>query len=188
MYHFCICAVFKNESHILEEWLLHYIYHGVEHFYLVNDNSNDDFLSIIQKYSSYITLFHNQIQTKVVGRQPMIYEKFFRPILNDSKLFAILVLDEFLYSPKYIHLPTVFERYDIYSQIRINWLHFGSSDHLYQPQSVVEGFLKRAVIDSKKPYFSYKTVFKGRSLIEFNVHSQMVNGNEIYLQYCLYFF
>ena len=183
MYHFCICAVFKNESHILEEWLLHYIYHGVEHFYLVNDNSNDEFLPIIKKYSEYITLFNNQIQTKVVGRQPMIYEKYFRSILNESKWFAILDLDEFLYSPKDIHLPTVFERYDMYSQIRINWLHFGSSNHLYQPQSVIEGFLKRAVIDSKKPYFSYKTVFKGGSLIEFDVHSQTVNGKEIYLQY-----
>lgn len=183
MYNFCVCAIFKNEAHILEEWLLHYISRGVEHFYLVNDNSTDDFFSIIDRYSSYITLFHNQIQTNLVGRQSMICEKYFRLILNESKWFAILDLDEFLYSPIDIHLPTIFEKYDMYSQIRINWLHFGSNDHLYQPQSVVEGFLKRAVIDCGMPYFSYKTVFKGNALIEFNIHSQTVNGNEIYLQY-----
>ena len=73
MYNFCICAVFKNESHILEEWLLHYIHHGVEHFYLINDNSDDNFETITNKYSRYITLFHNDIQTKKVGRQSMIY-------------------------------------------------------------------------------------------------------------------
>ena len=112
MYTFCICAVFKNESHILEEWLLHYIYHGVEHFYLVNDNSNDHFESILNKYSKYITLFHNDIQTKNVGRQTMIYDKYFRPILNESKWFAILDLDEFLYSPGDTHLPTIIEKYN----------------------------------------------------------------------------
>jgi hypothetical protein len=49
MYEFCVCAVFKNESHILEEWLLHYIYRGIDHFYLVNDNSTDDYKYIIDK-------------------------------------------------------------------------------------------------------------------------------------------
>jgi hypothetical protein len=183
MYSFCVCAVFKNESHILEEWLLHYIYHGIEHFYLVNDNSNDNFTNIIDKYSKYITLFNNDIQTTNVGRQILIYEKYFRPILNQSKWFAILDLDEFLYSPIDMNLSNVFNKYNHFSQLRVNWLHFGSSEHLYQPQSVVEGFMKRAIIDDSKPYFSYKTIFKGDSLIKFNIHTHNVTGKEIYLKY-----
>lgn len=183
MYNFCVCSIFKNEGHILEEWLLHYIYHGVEHFYLVNDNSNDDFKNIINKYANYVTLFHNDIQTKNVGRQILIYNKYFRPILNESKWFAILDLDEFLYSPNDIHLPNIIEKYNNYAQLRVNWLHFGSSEHVYQPQSVIEGFMKRAQIDSSKPYFSYKSIFKGNSLINFGVHSNVVNNSEIYLKY-----
>ena len=183
VYNFCICAVFKNESHILEEWILHYLFRGVEHFYLVNDNSNDDYKSIINKYSHYITLYDNDIITKAVGRQPLIYEKYFRQILDKSKWFAILDLDEFLYSPIEINLLSIIEKYNEFSQIRINWLHFGSSEHLYQPQSVVEGFLKRAIIDDTKPYFSYKTIFKGGALISFDVHSHNTNGNETYLRY-----
>lgn len=183
MYSLSICAVFKNEEHILEEWLLHYMYRGVEHFYLVNDNSSDDYKKIIEKYSHIITLYNNDIETKEVGRQIMIYNKYFRPILNESKWFAILDLDEFLYSPKNINLLEIIEKYDHYSQIRVNWLHFGSNDHYYQPNSVVEGFLKRAEIDNKKPYFSYKTIFKGSSHLSFNIHSQTVNGEDIYLNY-----
>ena len=34
---FCIVAIFKNESHILEEWIQHYIKEGVQHFYLINN-------------------------------------------------------------------------------------------------------------------------------------------------------
>ena len=33
-YFLSVLSVFKNESHILEEWLNHYINEGVEHFYL----------------------------------------------------------------------------------------------------------------------------------------------------------
>ena len=183
MYNFCVCSVFKNETHILEEWILHYLYHGVEHFYLVNDNSNDDYRKVIDKYSNYITLYENDIETKEVGRQSMIYEKFFRPILYQSKWFAILDLDEFLYSPTNIYLLSVIENYNEFSQIRVNWLHFGSSEHIYQPQCVVEGFLKRAILDDSKQYFSYKTIFKGNTLLSFGVHSQYVNGDEIYLKY-----
>jgi len=183
MYKFCVCAVFKNESHILEEWLMHYIHHGVEHFYLVNDNSNDNFETITNKYANYVTLFHNDIQTKNVGRQILIYDKYFRPILNESKWFAILDLDEFLYSPNNVYLPNIIEKYNNYAQLRVNWLHFGSNEHLYQPQSVVEGFMKRAQVDSSKPYFSYKSIFQGNSLVNFGVHANNVNGPEIYLKY-----
>ena len=183
MYKFIVCSIFKNESHILEEWLLHYINRGVEHFYLVNDNSNDGYMKTIEKYSNYITLYHNDIETNKIGKQVLIYEKYFRNILNNSKWVAIIDLDEFLYSPLEVYLPNIFENYDEYSQIRIIWLHFGSNYNLYQPQSVVCGFTKRAPIDMSKSYFSYKTVFKGKSLISFNVHSHNVIGNEIFLNY-----
>jgi hypothetical protein len=183
MYNFCICAVFKNEAHILEEWLTHYIFHGVEHFYLVNDNSNDAFESIINKYSTNITLFHNDIETPNVGRQVLIYNKYFRPILNESNWFAILDLDEFLYSPNNINLQNIFEKYNNYTQICVDWLHFGSNEHLYQPQSVVEGFMKRAKLDTSKLYYSYKSIFRGNALKQFNIHSHSVTGQEIKLKY-----
>lgn len=182
-YNFVVCAVFKNEGHILEEWLLHYLNRGAEHFYLVNDNSNDGYNKIIDKYSKNITLFHNDIETKEVGRQELIYEKYFRPILNTSKWFSILDLDEFLYSPYELDLPSVFERYNDYTQILIIWLHFGSNSHLYQPHSVVEGFVKRAVINTKVSYYSYKTVFKGDAIIKFKIHSHVVSGTNIFLNY-----
>ena len=40
-YYLSIGVLFKNESLILKEWLDHHIFHGVDHFYLINDNSND---------------------------------------------------------------------------------------------------------------------------------------------------
>ena len=36
-YEFVIGAAFKNEGHILDEWIRHYKYHGIDHIYLIND-------------------------------------------------------------------------------------------------------------------------------------------------------
>jgi hypothetical protein len=48
--------MFKNESMIIEEWLMHYISEGVEHFYLIDNGSNDDYESKIS-YFNNITIF-----------------------------------------------------------------------------------------------------------------------------------
>ena len=69
MYNFVVCSVFKNESHILNEWISHYLYHGADHIFLVNDNSTDNYQKIIEKYNSKVTLFNNEIQITNVGRQ-----------------------------------------------------------------------------------------------------------------------
>jgi len=183
MYNISICAVFKNESHILDEWLQHYIVRGVDHFYLVNDDSSDNFMDVLNNYSDKVTLFHNDILTKNVGRQILIYEKYFRHILSSSKWIGIIDLDEFLYSPLNIPLNTILTKYDCYSQIQIDWLQFGSNGHIRQPSSVVSGFTKRAVFDTSKTYYSYKCLFKGNSLLSFNVHKNEVTGDTIHLKY-----
>jgi len=183
-YNFVICAVFKNESHILSEWIQHYLLRGVEHIYLVNDFSTDDYSQILEGFSDVVTVFHNDIVTKEVGRQSQIYEKYFRPLLTTTKWMAILDLDEFLYSPSgAMHFGTILDTYDSVSQLKIDWLHFGSNGHTYQPTSVVSGFIKRDVFNNTAIYYSHKTIFKTDELIAFGIHSHQVRGTTSHLEY-----
>jgi len=76
MHTFCVGAVFRNESHILDEWIRHYLDRGADHIYLVNDFSNDNFLDKILPFGNKITLFYSDIVTKELGKQVQIYEKF----------------------------------------------------------------------------------------------------------------
>ena len=183
MYNFVICGVFKNESHILDEWISHYLYHGVDHIYLVNDFSSDNFMEIINKYNDKVTLLHNDIITKEVGRQQLIYNKYFRPLLQTSTWMSILDLDEFLYNPSEINLQNTLLEFQEYSQISIPWVHFASNDHILQPNSVVEGFTMRANYSHNKSYYSYKCIFRTNHLIQFGIHSNIVNGQTINLLY-----
>lgn len=176
MYNFIVCAIFKNESHILNEWIKHYLFHGADHIYLVNDFSTDNYQEIVDRYPEHVTLFHNDIVTKEVGRQPMIANKHFLPLRDKSKWMAVLDLDEFLYSPYEINIPTVLQKYEMFSQLKIDWLHFGSNDHILQPHVVAEGFVKRAALDKTKTYYSYKTIVKTRDVVQFAVHEHTING------------
>jgi len=183
MYTFSICSVFKNEAHILDEWIQHYKMRGVDHIYLVNDFSTDNYMSILDKYKGYITLFDNDIVTRGVGRQCLIYDKYFRPFLKTSKWLSILDMDEFLYSPSGSSFTSILEKYNDASQIRIDWLHFGSNGHLYQPISVVNGFTRRSPLDKTKTFYSYKNIFKGQDLVSFNVHLNNVSGATYVIDY-----
>jgi len=186
MYYFTIGAIFKNESHILKEWVEHYLYHGIEHIYLINDFSTDNFLDILQPYinKNFVTLYNCEINQKFVGMQDAKYNHFFKSNLKDTKWFAILDLDEFLYSPIENDLKKILKNYETYNLLHINWVHFGSSNFIEQPDNVVSSFLYRGEYNSIKNgpngrYNSYKSIVKTDGHIRLGIHSHHYNNNNV---------
>jgi hypothetical protein len=180
MFYFTIGATFKNESHILKEWIEHYIFHGVEHIYLINDNSSDNFLEILEPYivKNYVTLYNNELEYNKLGRQSYTYNFYFQKHLKETHWFGILDLDEFLYSPEEIDIKNILKKYEQENQLQINWVHFGSSRHITQPNGVVENFLYRGEYNSitngpNGRYNSYKSIVnvKNSRNITLNIHS-----------------
>src|SRR5580704_11938377 len=102
MYKLSIGCMFKNESHCIKEWILHYLHHGAEHFYMVNDGSTDDFLSIIEPYMTYITLFHAQCDY-FLGRQRYMYNTYILPHIKETHWLLMVDMDEFVWSPNHIN-------------------------------------------------------------------------------------
>ena len=85
-YNLVAAAVFKNESHILKEWIDHYIYHGFDHIYLINDESTDNYKEIINPYieSGKVTLFENKLKINTYPKTKFVYNKYILPILSNS--------------------------------------------------------------------------------------------------------
>jgi hypothetical protein len=183
MFDLILCAIFKNESHVLDEWIQHYLIRGVDHIYLVNDHSTDEYTHIVDKYKDRVTLFHNDIVTKEVGKQTMIYNKYFKPVLYNATWAMILDLDEFLYSPQSIDIKNILSAYDNYNQLKVDWLHFGSNGHIQQPPSVVQGFTKRSKFDITTELYSHKTLFKPQYLLCLGIHFHTVNGPTFHFAY-----
>ena len=97
MYYLAILTCFKNEGHILKEWIEHYKFRGVDHIYMINDFSTDNYQDILKSYinDGYITLYNSQLVTNQPGRQPKLYERYFSNIIQESEWFFVLDLDEF---------------------------------------------------------------------------------------------
>jgi len=146
MYKLAVGALFKNESHCLKEWLEHYLLHGVQHFYLINDKSSDDYLSILKPYiaNNIVTLFEAKVDT-YLGKQRDIYNEFILPRLKNKEIKWLLMvdLDEFVWSPQNKNLSKLLDNCNHLGQIQMHSTFFGSNGHIKQPLSLVDGFTKR---------------------------------------------
>lgn len=49
-YQLAICGIFQNEERFLKEWIEFHKLVGVQHFYLYNNNSTDNFIEILKPY------------------------------------------------------------------------------------------------------------------------------------------
>jgi hypothetical protein len=179
--YFTIGAIFKNEAHILKEWIDHYLYHGVEHIYLINDCSTDQFLHIIQPYinKKLVTLYHSDNKEKYLGIQEDKYNFYFQRHLKETTWFGIVDLDEFLYSPLVIDIKVILKKYERFNLLQINWVHFGSSHFEQQPNNVVSNFVHRSSytnINANGRYNSYKSIVKTNGNVQLGIHTHKYNN------------
>lgn len=49
-YYVSICGIFKDEAFYLKEWIEYHKKAGVDHIYLYNNNSTDNYLTVIKPY------------------------------------------------------------------------------------------------------------------------------------------
>lgn len=172
MYKLAIGALFKNEAHCMREWLEHYLARGVEHFYLINDGSTDNFMEILLAYidRGVVSLF-NATWDRYLGRQRDMYNHYILPRLHETRWILMVDLDEFVWSPQGTNFPHLLETYfKRLAQLQINHTYFGSNGHDTQPASLVGGFTRRSLdIPSKSEGYKYflNTEYKFTSI---NVH------------------
>ena len=128
-YKIAICGIFKNEALFLKEWVEYHEMIGVEHFYLYNNNSDDNYLEILQPYidRDLVTLIewpYDQAQMKA-------YKHFYETYRHDTQWVSFLDIDEF-FCPRYKeNLYEWLKTKDKYPSLLIYWRMFGTSGKLY---------------------------------------------------------
>ena len=148
-YYLSVLAVFENESHIMKEWIQHYIMEGVDHFYLINNFSTDDYASILKEFIHCVTLFdsvtpNDQLQDAQTESYRFVFQNY---IKGNTEWLIVVDLDEFMYSKK-LNLKNKFQflinTNPSTGMIQVSWKIFGSNGYIEQPKSVVKHFTKRA--------------------------------------------
>ena len=171
-YFLSVGCLFKNESDSIVEWIEHYIDNGVEHFFLINDDSTDNSVELLQPYidSGLVTLF-NAVWGNYLGRQKDMYNCYIFPEIQRTQWIIIVDMDEYLWSRDQRDLRLVFNQCGYYGQVQFNHTVFGSNGHIQQPKGIVKNFTKRKdeapILSVKNLKYAINTNFSFNGL---NVH------------------
>ena len=147
-YDLTVAAIFKNEGRYLREWLDYHLLAGVEHFYLYNNESSDDYAEILKPYvdANIVTL------TDWSGKamQTPAYTDAIDKHRFECRYMAFIDLDEFLF-PKTNQsigevVDEIFSRAERAASLGVNWQIFGSNGHEMADYSrgLLERFTRRA--------------------------------------------
>jgi hypothetical protein len=126
-----VCAVFRNETKYLKEWIEYHSLVGVDHFYLYNNNSTDRFSELLKPYvmKKMVTVIHwpdclgNLPEEKMfiwtLSTQISAYENAIQFRSKETKWLVFLDIDEFLTPVKGDNLGEILEHYDSYPGITL---------------------------------------------------------------------
>jgi len=133
-YYISLVAVFQNEARFLREWIEFYLLMGVEHFYLYNHLSSDDYMEILDPY-----IKNGIVELKDVKETPKnlqewnslqtkLYTETAWKVKDLSEWLIVVDTDEFLFPVKAKNLKEILKKYDDYAALSVNWKMFGTGD------------------------------------------------------------
>lgn len=126
LYNVSVCSIFKNEAPYLKEWIEFNHIIGVDHFYLYNNNSDDDYKSVLEPYlsSGLVTLYQwpkNQAQMECYNDCIVKHKK-------DTKWLGFIDIDEFIVPIEMNNIYDFLRPFDNKcGSVKIYWKMFGTS-------------------------------------------------------------
>jgi hypothetical protein len=136
MYYLSVLAIFKNETMNLKLWIDHYLWQGVDHFYLIDNGSNDNPLSILNEYinKGIVSYFYLPERHKQVDHYRFVFDN--QNIKNKTQWLAVCDLDEFFFGVDQKLTTKIKSLEPYYDYILCNWKMFGSNGLLKHPPDI----------------------------------------------------
>ena len=128
-YNVAVCAIFKNEAPYLREWIEFNHIVGVEHFYLYNNNSEDDYMKVLKPYivCGLVTL----IQWPYNQKQMECYMACIDEYASETKWLGFIDIDEFIVPKSTNSIYDFLQPFEKKAgAVNIYWKIFGTSGRL----------------------------------------------------------
>jgi len=140
-----ICAIFKDEVRNLGEWIAFHQSVGVDHFYLYDNRSSDNFEEVLAEHvRSGLVTYTNWPE---YPGQLSAYRDCVKRFSGQARWIAFIDLDEFLFSPRHKDMTGVLDRFRDCPALSVHSYHFGSSGHRERPEiRTTEAFTRREAI------------------------------------------
>lgn len=124
-YKVSICAIFRDEAVYLKEWLEFHKIVGIEHFYLYNNFSKDNYQEILKPYIEDDTV--TLIDWPKEQAQIAAYEDCIEKFSNDTEWLGFIDLDEFVVPNSTNNIYDFLKDFRNRPAVLIYWQLFGSS-------------------------------------------------------------
>lgn len=166
-YNLVIAAIFKDEAPYFREWIEYHKMMGVEHFRLYNNDSSDDWHSVLAPYIAsreveVVDWPSNENLLKdwcSLVQWPQCQDAI-RYFIGKSQWVALIDLDEYLLPLEHSDMITFLENYDEYPAVMLSWQCFGTS---YVPR-IPENRLLIESLTLKAPEYSSRN-FPVKSIV-----------------------
>lgn len=130
-----IVCIFQNEAPWIKEWIEFHKLQGVKHFYLYNNNSDDNYMEVLQPYieKDLVTLkdwkytYDYADHGHWIAIQTGAYVDCIKHYGKEMDWLAAIDTDEFLYTTGGQKLGEFLKKYHNYGGIAVNWVKFGTS-------------------------------------------------------------
>lgn len=171
-YNVSIVAIAKNEGIYFKEWIEYHKLIGIEHFYIYNNDTEDNTKEILSPYIESGLVTWIDIHGK--QQQAPAYNDAINKFKNETRWLCPLDLDEFICLKKHSNINEFMNNFNDCFQVSIRWMMYGSSGHIKQPQGlVIENFTKHA----KDCSSSFKSIFNPRAAVDaYLVHNAIGVG------------
>ena len=125
-YRTSICAIFKDESLSIKEWIEFHKLIGIDHIYLYNNNTTDSSLDIIKPYenSGFVTLTDWILPPPC---QSQAYQHFREHFWEETNWVAFIDLDEYICPKRALDINDWLNDFEGYPCVTMYWRMFGSS-------------------------------------------------------------
>lgn len=138
------CLIFKDSASYLHEWLAWHIHQGIEHFWLYDNGSQDDWCEVVQPWRPMATI--EALPWPGKCRQLEAYADCLNRARGRVQWLAFIDDDEFLQTTDPHHsLLKVLDRYRDMAGVAVPWMVYGSAGANWRADGwVIERFTHRA--------------------------------------------
>lgn len=157
-YDLSVAAIFQNEAPYMKEWIEFHLLLGVQHFYLYNNLSTDNYKRVLLPYikKGIVELIdwpysfsHNQEKESLVGWHSIQGNAYNDAVIRStgvSKWLAVIDLDEFLFTVKVNNLVNFLIDYEEFGGLAVTWCMFGTSfvEKIPEDKLLIESLVLRA--------------------------------------------
>jgi glycosyltransferase involved in cell wall biosynthesis len=171
-----VLVTVKNEEDVIEEWIDHYVWQGVEHFYIIDNDSTDSTADIIKKRSDICSYHYMPEKYQQIQHYNVVFDSVCK---SECEWLIICDADEYIYARNSTEnirsfLSTLSNDTDC---VLLDWKLFGSNGHVSQPREIRKSFLLRWSGIHKDA----KSIVRTCAISELVIHRHVFNRNLVHL-------